>query len=382
MGNQATRAATWRNARGEIIGYTYPGTVCDSPRKPYRLKITRDGFEHIIRCGACPGCVELDRIRLERQLYARYSGASAHAAARGTSALENSATTVKHRSAGYYVVRVYAPLGKQARLAHALHRRRGLDLEPGFWRLGARSFALLTRGLDALRRVLAKTGVECRAEPLRLSRGRRAFRPLTAGLQVAREIYGEQTNRWYVRGLPPREKETWAVARIGHYVAFDRRRGPRARRADGATLHPPELFGLLVTDRRALRRDVLRQTSPEGVSRVMGLVADALRKIGGRYTVTAAAKRLLGREQVARWYAEHAERTRRSSTLSDSASDIIPPALRGGYGSSEHEQGELLPRELARQREIEAAAARKRRIVNESMAIIERMAARAAERRE
>ena len=50
-----------------------------------------------------------------------------------------------------------------------------------------------------------------------------------------------------------------------------------------------------------------------------------------------------------------------------------PTSEVGGYISSEHEQGELMPRELARAREKEWREARKRKAIKDSMEIIERM---------
>lgn len=376
VGNQRHYAATWETAGGETTRTTYGGTVCWWPRIPSRLRIQREGFTHVIRCGKCPGCQELDRIRLEKQFAAKYQAGAPNRTRGERAAGPTDRRPSTTRGARLYAVRVYAPLGTQTRLAHALHRRRGLALEPGILRLGTRSFALLSREAKALPQVLARLGVRCVVMALRLSRGRRAFRPLTAGLLVSRKAYGPQVKRWYVRGLPPREGEAFEVVKLDHAQKYDRWRGPRAWTADGRMLRPPILSGLHVTDRRTLQHAVYKQTNPEGVLRIMGLVADTLRNAGRRLHVTAPPQAVLTAGQVARWYAQHAARTGRSTAFAGSDSEINAPGCGGGYISSEHSQGELMPLELARQRRAVDAEARKGRYLRESLAIIDRLAAR------
>lgn len=376
MGNQRHYAATWETASGETTRTTYGGTVCWWPRIPSRLRIQREGFTHVIRCGKCPGCQELDRIRLEKQFAAKYRGHGARARGRASNRELKRPGGRPIDTPHLYAVRVYAPLGTHTKLAHALHRRRGLALEPGVLRLGTGSFALLSREAKALPRVLARLGVRCVVLALRLSRGRRAFRPLTAGLLVSRKAYGPQVKRWYVRGLPPREGESFEVIKLDRAQKYDRRRGPRAWSGDGLVLRPPVLWGLCATDRHSFSRAVLRQSSPEGVRRILGLVADTVRNIRGNLHVTAPPQAVLTPGRVARWYAQHAARTGRSTAFAGSDSEINAPGCGGGYISSEHSQGELMPLELARQRRAVEAEARKGRYLRDSLAIIDRLAAR------
>ena len=105
----------------------------------------------------------------------------------------------------------------------------------------------------------------------------------------------------------------------------------------------------------------------------MGLVADTLRNAGRGLLVSAAAKPLLTREQVQGWYRQMADRREARTALPGSDSSITPTSEVGGYVSSEHNQGELMPLELARAREKEVREARKRRALKESLEIIERM---------
>lgn len=371
--SRAAFAATWRNDRGEVVGSTWGGTMCWWPVKPWRIKIARDGFEHVIRCGECPGCLEFDRRRLASRLWNKYGE---HYEKRPRESSRESAAAARrpaHSNRPLFIVRIWAPLERHAAVAHGLHRRRGLQLEPGLWRLGASSCALLSREKESLTRVLKRAGLRFRVEPLRLGRGRRAFRPLTAGLLVSREIYGEHKNRWYARGLPPAERERWEVQKIGKYKSYDRRRSPRAAAGNRVVLVPPGVWSLSRTDRSALRGHLVRQTNPEGVLAVMGLVADTIRKAGRELPVSAAAQPRLSREQVARWYARNAERAAARTENSAAASSLPPLSEVGGYRSSEHNQGELLPRELEKQRRREWKERRDRKLKEDSQAIIERM---------
>jgi hypothetical protein len=369
----AAFAATWRNSQGAIVGTTYGGTMCLWPRKPWRIRITREGFEHVIRCGECPGCLEFERRRLASRLHARYAPSSARGADSSTQTGTIGVEGAAKNSRRLFLVRIFAPLELHASIAHALHRRRGVELEPGMWRLGATSFALLARTAPSLRAVLKRMGLRHRVEPLRLSRGRRAFRNLTAGLLVAREIYGEQRNRWYARGLPKADRLKWEVKKICKYASYDRWRSPRANIESRVVLVPPDVWRLSRPDRRSLRGMLLRAPDPEGVARVMGLVADTLRNAGRRLPVSAAPKALLTREQVSGWYKQMAERREARTALPGSDSSLTPSSEEGGYVSSEHKQGELMPLELARAREKEVRDARKRRALKESLEIIERM---------
>lgn len=347
--------------------------MCLWPVKPWRIRFHRDGFEGVMRCRECPGCLEFDRRRMADRLNQKYGapkeGLSDAQTGRMTHAQRASASQLPQ----LFLVRIWAPLEQHAAIAHKLHRRRGLQLEPGMWRLGASSFALLSREKDTLPAILRLDGVRFRIEPLRLSRGRRAWRVLTAGLTVAREIYGEQRNRWYARGLPPADRQKWEVRKIGKYQSYDRARSPRAWTGRRIVLVPPEVWQLRRTDRLALRSQLLRQPDPEGVARVMRMVSDTIRSARNRFDVTGAPKALLTREQVVSWYERMALAKSKPGTASAPIPDLPPSSERGGYASSEHSQGELMPQELARARRKAWEEARKRKAIKDSMEIIERM---------
>jgi hypothetical protein len=236
------------------------------------------------------------------------------------------------------------------------------------WRLGAASFGLIARVSPPLHALLAQLGLKHRIEPLRLSRGRRAFRLLTAGLTVAREIYGAQRNRWYARGLPKLERDKMEVRKIGKYQPYSRIDGPRAIAGRRLVLVPPDVWKLRRTDRIALRGMLLRQPDPEGVARVMRLVGDTIRARHSAFNVSAAPKALLNRDAVVRQYQQAAERAKARSAVA--AADSSPTLSSGerGYVSSEHEQGELMPKLLedeARERRRAEKKTRDRRLLQE-----------------
>lgn len=128
---RAAFAATWRDDQGAVVGTTYGGTMCLWPRKPWRIRITREGFEHVIRCGECPGCLEFERRRLAERLHAKYcSAGTARGVATGITPSIRSARCAEQNK-HLFVVRIYAPIDAHASIAHALHRRRGVHLSPG-----------------------------------------------------------------------------------------------------------------------------------------------------------------------------------------------------------------------------------------------------------
>jgi len=346
--------ATWRNQEtGEIVGTTWGGTMCWWPRRPWAIKFAGDGFEGVVRCGECPGCLEFDRRRLADRLHAKYNSSELGRRKCPGKLLAHTAEPASDAPIQLFVIRIWVPLIDQAALSHRLHRRRGLELEPGFFRLGNRSFAILSREMTHIRAILRSLGLEHRIEAVRMRRRRRAWRVITAGVLVAREVYGEQTKRWYVPGLPPAEKQSWEVEKHAMQKPWNRASGPRARRGTKIILVPPEVWRLRRADRSLLRREYAGATSPEGVERVMGLVAAALAGQSRQFNLIESPEGRLSRQQVQEWYAEMARRRKaRTETPSASGSNSSPSEGRG-YVSSVHWSGagppELSPSEaLAR----------------------------------
>lgn len=262
----AAFTATWRDQENRILGQAHGGTMCWSPRLPWRLRVTAEDIDLIVPCGECPGCLEFYRRRLAGRLSSKYV----------------------ESAAPLYLVRVYAPLERHAELSRKLHRRRGLELEPGFLRLGATSFGVISRERHALPGAVSRMGLGARVEAIRLKRGKRAWRAATGGMLVDREVYGEETNRYYITGLPRAEREDWTVVTNARAKGYSPDQSPRAWRRGQVILVPPAVWMLSRNDRRDVRSALGRADSPERVRAVMARVIEmAARKVKSSATSPA-----------------------------------------------------------------------------------------------
>ena len=310
-------AATWRDPQGEIVGTTYGGTMCEAPRGPNILRLGRGDWTIVARCRECRGCIEFERRRLADRLIAKYPD----------------------RKRRLFLLRVYAPLSEHAVLSHKLHRRRSLKLEPGFFRLGLTSFGLIARSKPFTPLFGEGRGLTARVEPIRLARRRRAWRAITAGLVVVRSVYGEQVNRWYVRGLPPAEREKWEVIKLGAHSPHGRRSGPRVWAGERVVLVPPEVWRLPRASRRDLRGLLARAASPEAVAAIMELAANVGSARSLQSSSNRAAEGRLSAEAVQAWYARNAARKAEKSTALPASGSYTPASEAGGYVSSGHSSG-------------------------------------------
>jgi hypothetical protein len=375
LANQSPGAfgATWRDRDGEIVATTWGGTMCWFPRKGWRLRIAREGFEHVIRCGECPGCLEFERRRLADRLSAKYKVASSSRIGDRTGRNRPRGAARSGGSHDLFAVRVHAPLERHQELGARLHRRRHLELEPGLFRLGRGSFGILSRERDEIHQVLNRMKLQHRIEPVRFNRGRRAWRMLTSGLAVSRDAYGEQVKRWYARGLPAAEREKWEVVKVPSYKSYDRWRSPRAWKAGNLVLVPPSVWRMRRVDRVAMRKSMAMAGSPELAAAIATVIASS------SITKPPSTTQLLPKPPKA----------------APSKELLTPASGAGGYVSSKHFSEELFPRgptdeELLRPgpsgdpawMERERAAASKadelkrqrgQRALDESLAIIERM---------
>ncbi len=236
--------ASIRSLDGEIIGSTDASTICWAPRKPSAFAAYDErGREHIIRCGWCGGCREFDRRRLAKRLVAHY----------------------QEFEGDLWLVEIPCALPIQSALCARLHRNRLVEFDPGFYRLGAEKIALIVRGAKPdLHAVPALANAGAKAFKVLRSRGQRAWRPLTLGMLRSRDEYGEQTKRFYHRGLPKAERESWSVTTRGGI----RKRHPQLRvgvRAfDGCeAIYPPEAWQpIRVARRRGPIEKRISKTTP------------------------------------------------------------------------------------------------------------------------
>lgn len=376
----AAFAATWRDQSGEVVGQTYGGTMCWSPRNGGGLRVETDGYVHVVRCRECPGCMEFERRRLATRLHDQYSSKTMRVRPLPEPSLHNVSVPKRTEGERVFLVRIYAPLDRHAAIAHALHRRPSLDLEPGMYRLGTTSFGVLARDTRAIKRALHTLGLEHRVEPIRLGRGRRAWAPVTAGMSVSRSAYGENVNRFYARGLPRAEKKSWDVIRVKPYQSYDRRSSGRAWTSGNVVLVPPEVWRLGRADRRQVRAMLHDAVSPEAAAiarqRVMELVAQAVRPL----PVIAPLRAALTREQVVESYRRMAARAEAARTEVSAADPDPPSSEKGGYATSGHSppRGEPVPGSAESERAWKEH--RKRRSVSEIDEWAERMAKKAKER--
>lgn len=248
------RAQKFRDGQAEPSGSTWGGTACMAPRKPSALAaVSEDGSsETVLRCGDCPGCREFERRRLCRRLRDLY----------------------KDRQGPLWVLVVAAPLVRQAAMLQRIRRWRGMAECSGFYRLGKTHFATIIVGdPKPIGDLLVAHQVQHNFSPLPKVVRPRSFRDLAAGVLMPREDYGEQKNRFYHRGLPPAERDTWRI----ETRAGIRKRHPAAPvgtlawRAGVSVVRPLEYSVL-----RLVSREPVRFASSPVVHRIGDLVQSAL----------------------------------------------------------------------------------------------------------
>src|SRR5260370_5278570 len=146
---------------------------------------TYDAWQFPLPCGECDGCLERVRRALAKRLSLKYGKACTAGPETTHGAACAGASASATHSANLWMIRIWYPKELQVELSAKLHRRRGLELEPGFFRLGTESFASLARSKESLPPLLRRLGLRHRVEPVRLSRRRRAQAKLTAGKHLA-----------------------------------------------------------------------------------------------------------------------------------------------------------------------------------------------------
>lgn len=323
--------ATWRDeVTGEIVGTAFGGTVCWFPRKPWTLKLGDPDWEFPPRCRECPGCLELDRRYLADRLKAKYSPTSERKANHTQKRRSMSSAGCQTDQSSLFAVRIQAHKYEHASLSRKLHRRPSLELEPGFWRMGTASFAVLTSQAKRLVTALQLMGITAKAYKVNLSRGRRAWRALTAGITVARDAYGENINRFYARGLPKREKLSWTVHKSAMQTPWRRATGARVRTGRGVVLVPPELWRMPRTIRRELRALMAAATTPEETKQALQVIADAFAGRSRQLDSNQPRGARLTREQVAESYRLRDERkAARLTSLPETGSNTLSISERG-----------------------------------------------------
>src|SRR5258705_1886810 len=97
--------------------------MCLWPRLPWRIRFHRDGFEGVVPCRECPGCLELERQRLAARLHEKYGIAAKSHPTRGSQAVGAGEKHDGNAAIRYFIIRIWAPIETHASISHALHRR-------------------------------------------------------------------------------------------------------------------------------------------------------------------------------------------------------------------------------------------------------------------
>jgi hypothetical protein len=269
------RAATFRDDIGEIVGTTWGGTICWYPRKPSAfVTVDDDGRrEHVIRCGWCPGCLELDRRRLADRLQARYS-------------------TVE---GNLWLIVLESPLHSQARDLKRLRRTVGSSGFSGMYRLGTNHVAAIAAGSrPAVPATTIRRGLRVTVRAVKRSRGRRAWNEITRGILIARDEWGQWIKRFYHRGLPAREHDRWNVVTSGGIRKRHAATGIGVRgRRDDVSLFPP----LAWLPPRLVRRRGPIERRTRGPVHLSGTLANLIERLGptGSTAVTDAGVGIIQR---------------------------------------------------------------------------------------
>ncbi len=335
--DKAAFAASWRDEdTGEILGYTLGDTMCRSPRRPWAMTGTDDEWQFPLPCGACDGCLERLRRALADRLSRKYTKAATAGPHSTSDARPRTASASATQSANLWMIRIWYPTELQVELSAKLHRRKGLELEPGFFRLGTDSFAILARSRFRLPEVLRRLGLRHRVEPVRLNRGRRAWRKLTAGILVARAVYGAEVKRWYARGLPDAERMRWDVVKKAMQKPWRRRTGARVRTGKKIILVPPAIWSMDGNRFKEYREAAAAASSPEQAIANRRRLAQIVAGATSHLILDAPAQPALTREAVQRFYAGMAARKNKGATETSAAAPNPSTLLGGGLHSSRH----------------------------------------------
>jgi hypothetical protein len=159
---------------------------------------------------------------------------------------------------------------------------------------------------------------------------------LTAGILVARAVYGEEVKRWYARGLPGAERMRWDVVKRAMQKPWRRRTGARVRNGSKIILVPPAIWSMDGDRLKEYREAAAAAVSPEQVIANRRRLAELVAGAASALRLSAPAEPALTREQVQTFYVSMAQRKR--ARASETAAAALHPStlLGGGLLSSRH----------------------------------------------
>jgi hypothetical protein len=304
-------------------------TMCWRPRYPQMRRAYRQGSETVLRCGDCPGCREFEVLRLERRLVATYRSAEKSRISRVDTTEKFPDPEIGNRSGRLFAVRVYCRREIHAAMSRQIHRWRGVEIEPGFFRAGVESFVVLSSSPAELVERLRRRRFQLDVRPIgRLDRAR-SWRDVARGLIVPRSAYGEDINRYYRRGLTPAEKEKWKVEERDVYKPFDKATDARVISESHGRLVPPRMWKLQDAVSVDARKRLDRANSPEAVAHVMRELLPVLDRVGNRGSITAVPISDEQKERNRRAY-QHVARMEKEIVVNAKPSDHSSPPFVGG----------------------------------------------------
>lgn len=311
-------ASTWRDEQGFAVRQTPSRGMCRHPRCANGLRLVSGDYEIPgVRCRDCQGCREFEQdveIKREQKRYPE--------------------------PIELYRLRIKAPESEHQRISERLHARPRLKLESGFRRDGPGALFFLGRSKEALETIAREFEQYPDIERIRFGHGRATWSRFTAGCLVKREAYGPQAKRWYIRGLPPRDKLEWKIEHVSGLGKFDPRRSPRTwNRRNNLVLVPPESWSTPRRRRPPAQPDFFDPAkAPPGVS----VHSPSLATFKGAAQPLPAAA-------VQASYAVHRER-RQAQLLANS--DSLPSEVfRKAYASSP-DSDPVIPRRILSDAEL------------------------------
>lgn len=245
--NPNLRAPIRRDGEARPIGSARGDTVCWFPRNHAKSSaVNADGIsEHQIRCGFCLGCRRFEQRRLTRrlgQLFSQHEGQ-------------------------IWTIEIQGAPERLKKAIRSLHRASSVEVIPGHYKLGSAGTLLIALGSrPTLKHVTACNGLTYKLRQIRRPSAAKAWRLSTRGMLIERDEYGEQTNRFYHRGLPPAEKLAgWRWARGGirsrHSGVYPHVRAWR----DGVGVYRPDEYAPLhLVDRERRRFSGATKLEPIG----------------------------------------------------------------------------------------------------------------------
>jgi hypothetical protein len=202
------------------VASVYGGTVCLQPVNPrsFAAVATDERYECALPCRVCENCRRWQRLQLRRRLKKGFGSCQEK----------------------LWTLQVECSPSSVGRVLRSIRRTMTPSCWQGFVRSGTDGVVIIVAGarptLSA--KIIGQIGSWC-VKRVKDSKRLRAWRVATAGLLVSRDSFGENVNRYYIRGLPKLDRELMQIETQGGL----RKRHPESQQGfrawrDGLTLYP------------------------------------------------------------------------------------------------------------------------------------------------